>query len=34
MIVEALSDEWGTVAVPDGAGKTVWFELATVPATA
>ena len=27
-IVEALSDEWGCAPAPDGAGKTVWFEVA------
>jgi anti-sigma regulatory factor (Ser/Thr protein kinase) len=34
MIVEALSDAWGTTPAPGGAGKTVWFEIATAPATA
>ena len=34
LIVEALSDHWGTEAASDGAGKTVWFEIATAPASA
>lgn len=32
-IVEALSDAWGCAPAPDGMGKTVWFEVAAVPAT-
>jgi len=27
LIVGALSSRWGTAPLPDGAGKTVWFEL-------
>jgi len=34
LIVEALSDDWGTTPAPDGAGKTVWFEIATATAPA
>jgi len=34
LIVEALSDDWGTTPTPGGAGKTVWFEIATAPAPA
>jgi anti-sigma regulatory factor (Ser/Thr protein kinase) len=34
LIVEALSDVWGTAPTPDGRGKTVWFEIATAPAPA
>jgi anti-sigma regulatory factor (Ser/Thr protein kinase) len=34
MIVEALSDDWGTAPAPGGAGKTVWFEIATATASA
>ena len=33
-IVEALSDDWGCAPAPDGLGKTVWFEVAAVPAEA
>jgi anti-sigma regulatory factor (Ser/Thr protein kinase) len=32
LIVAALSDDWGCAPAPDGAGKTVWFEVAAVPA--
>ena len=33
LIVEALSEDWGYEPTADGAGKTVWFEVAVVPAT-
>ena len=34
LIVEALSDAWGCSPAPGGIGKTVWFEIAAVPAEA
>ncbi|GGT18392.1 hypothetical protein GCM10010271_21890 [Streptomyces kurssanovii] len=32
LLVEALTDRWGTEERPAGSGKTVWFECAAKPA--